>query len=246
MRILNDNALTRSSMSATSTSVGSSVANLHNGNLFDFWKPSRTGLESVSAFFSEPNALDCIAIAGHNLFEAGVTSLALSFYDANAALIETIEFSVTNNKNIMHTFTLQNATSIKIEMNVVATLPYISCIYLGKSIYTTRTPEFGSELPFVNTNTKASSLSSEMGVVLARIVEVSEGIDLSVSLKSMDLNWVRSNWIPFVESSMFVPFFISLSNAIPDPIYALADNKIQPKLTRPNRADISLKFSGVL
>ena len=246
MRILNNSVLPESTIGATSTQSGSSANNLSNGNLYDYWQPSVTGVQTLTITFPTFTVVDAIGLVGHNLFSAGVTSLTLNLFDSEAGILSTDILPISSDNILFLPITSNNAAMATIDISVGATLPYISSLYLGKSIYTSRSPEFGSELPFLNNQTKVKALKNPYGVVLGAVKTAPAGIKSSVSIKYLPLSWVRSDWVPFVESSMETPFFISLSETIPDPIYATATAKPNPKLSGPNSADIKLSFEGVL
>ncbi len=246
MRILSNSVLPAASLSATTTGADSLVTNLANGNLFDFWSPSTVAEQTITVTFDQPSTVDAIGIAGHNLFESGVLSVTVKLFDAGALELSSDVITVESDKVILAAISSNLASSAEITFTTIEQMPFISSIYLGQSIYTSRSPEFGAELPFINNQASSKSVKSELGIVLGRLVIVPAGIKQNLTIKNLDLSWVLADWLPFVDDSLDVLFFITLSESIGVAVYALADSKKNPQYPAPDLANIRMAYSGVL
>ena len=240
-------AIATASITATTSQGGSFPQNIADGNLFDYWQPAATGLQVLTVDFGVDCEVNAIGLAGDTLFSSGITSVEVRQYDSGDVLLSTDNLILESDAVKRFDLTENiNTRSVQIQFNVISELPRIASLYIGKMLISIRAPAFGTELPWLDNNAKASTVRSQVGIVLGKIVEVPEGITMSIQLNYLPKTWVRNEWVPFVKSAIDTPFFIQLSDSVPDVVYAMSDSVELPKFVDPNYCSVTLKFSGIL
>lgn len=249
MRILINNILNGANLSATSTEIETAIQNIITGQLFNYWQPSASGLQSFTANFSSARNLDSIGIIGHNLFSSGINEIIIRVFDSFETEIKNETIPINSDDAILYplsTFDGQEEVySLSIEFTVVSDLPYIASVIIGESIYTSRSPAFGTDLPIVDNQSSSSSVLNNKNTLLGKVIEEDEGFKMNLRFSHMPWPWVRDTFTPFLKQSINNPYFISLSDKVPNVIYATTSKIVAPKLTSKNKASIQLALEGV-
>ena len=248
-KILAENllALDTATVQATTSVGGSFPQNMGDGNLFDYWQPSAVGTQTITVDFGVDRVVNAIGFARDTLFSSGITDLVVRLYDSNCVLLSTDNLVFTNDSVKRFDLTEnQQVRSVQVEFDVVSDLPIISSMYIGAMIVSIRAPAFGTDLPWLDNNAKASAVRSQVGIVLGKIIEVPEGITMNVQLSHVPKDWAKSDWVPFIKRAIDTPFFIQLSESVPEVIYAMSDSVDLPKFVDPDYCNVQLKFTGIL
>lgn len=174
-------------------------------NTYERYKPG-AGAKTVKYQLSQLSAVDFVGIAAHNAGSEGVSITVQYASTIGGALttIDTINFS--DNSANMLLFTEVQAAEIALVFTSTANLE-LGVIYAGKALEMQR-PMYGGLSPIdLSGVTEYQSVDSDTGQFLGRTI-TRKGLESSFSWKHLADDWVRSDFMPFVESARKLPFFI--------------------------------------
>ena len=199
--------------------------------------------------FATNQTIDYIAIAGHNLFSAGVTQIEFSYSTNGGSTVNFIKsVTPTSDDPIMITFDpIENVDYVRFFIpNDGSTDREIAVVHAGRTLQMYQ-PIYGGHSPIkLSAKTTYLNAMSETGNFLGRR-EKKEGIQSNFSWRFLDPTWYRERFQPFVNSAKTKPFFIQWRpDKYPDEVvYGWVPSDISPTNTGGGLDYMSVGFTVV-
>ncbi len=193
-------------ITATSAADGYPALAADNELTYSYWKPATSG-GTWTITYSTFQDVDYIGIAAHTL-GTDYEQVMAEYYDgANWQEIG----SVLPNTNQPILFLFESVFATAIRISVTGT-PLIGVVYAGLALQFPM-PVIGQHRPLTfGSQTEFTNNVSDSGQWLGRSI-IRRALSGSIEWQYMDDSWVRSQFMPFVESAKKRPFFLSWNPA---------------------------------
>lgn len=218
---------------ASSFVLSNPPENTTDGYTFDFWEAGGTGDQSLTFDFGSQSPVDYVAIAAHNLVDAGVTSIEIATSDGGAFVTRYTTTAIENAPLVLH---MVNRSHIKwrITFKGSASAVRIGVVYIGQLLQMQRTIYEGLSVPSLSREENRIPNLSEGGQFLGALI-TREFYKSNLSWENLTPAWYRENFEPFVLASQTQPFFIAWRPGdFPDEVvYGWRTNNVKPRNTGP-------------
>lgn len=177
-------------------------------NTYERYRPT-AGAKTVKFQMSASASINFVGIAAHNAAtqDGGVDVTVEYAVTVGGALTEIEVVDFVDNGAVMLLFTAVTAQEIAITFNATTLGLEFGIIYAGLALEMQR-PILGGVNPInLNSKTEFQSAMSETGQFLGRTI-TNEGLESSFSWRHLDDQWVRDNFMTFVQSAKRFPFFL--------------------------------------
>lgn len=158
----------------------------------------------------------------------------------------TTTLAKSDSEVIFDKFTQVNKRYYRLVVVSGATVPSISCVWVGEAMELQRGLPSGFIPPHLSLDNKYVNSKSDTGLLLGRSI-TSKYNKGSIKVNSVTPAWVRSDWQPFILYAETMPFFFSWNEAdYPDEaVFCISSTKIKaPKYKDAMFMDISLDFEA--
>ena len=192
-------------LTATTTSAASVML---IPNTYERYRPS-TGSITVKFQLSASAEIDFVGLGAHNAGtqDGGVDVLVQYATTIGGGLTTIDTISTTSNEAQMLTFAAVTVAEIAITFNATTSGLEMGVIYAGKALEMQR-PIYGGHSPItLNGKTEYQSVLSDTGNFLGRTI-TTQGVESSFNWKHLEDDWIRSDFMLFVESAKTKPFFM--------------------------------------
>lgn len=240
---------TSGTVTVSSEQSGYEKENAYDWLGYDWWKPNATGDSWIRVSFSSAKDANYMAIWGHDLFDHSANVKAQ--YSDDGIIWNDAHDVVTpaNNNTIFVSFDTINAAHWRILTNTPTTIPVIAGVQIGEALQFPHNMEIGFAPPSLTPVVKMKTTRSESGAFLGGSKKYS-GIEGKFSFTKIPPEWVRSEWVPFLNHVQTPrPFVFSWDSILhqDEAVLAWTDRDLTPpKYSDSLYMDISLRFEGTL
>lgn len=236
-------------VTASTEATGFEKENAYDGLGFDYWKPTATGDSYLQVTFATTQAVDYVAIWGHDLFDHSSTYKVESSDDGAAWSDVFSAVTPTDNNTIYKSFASETHRWWRVTINSATTLPAIAGIQIGEYLEMPRKAGIGSSMPTLAPEIEMKTARSESGAFIGGR-QLSKGVKGSFKFSDIDPAWVRTNWKPFITHMQTPKVFViqwDTATYTDEVMLAWADGKVSPpSYSNALYMDLSLKFKGAL
>lgn len=240
-----DNLVTASNMTATTQDADFPLVNLANPDTYNYWKATSNATQvlTLDTGVEEPDDVDYLAVAGHNL--AGRSVLVEAYTGAGWETVVP-EAIPANNDPLMFRWQPNGLAQVRMTIDGGDDAAQIAVLYIGKLLVMQRRVYVGyTPYPFAK-ETKVTNNKSENGHFLGRIL-LQESINNDVSFSNLTPSWVRTYFKPFIEEAKTRPFFWAWRpESYPDEVgFSWLRGDPQPQNSSPNgRMSVTMQLGG--
>lgn len=175
-------------------------------NTFERWTSASGTMESTFQLSSITSA-DFVAIGAHNLGSAGSTIVVSTAPTVAGTFTVVDSLTPKNNNAIMLVFDARTVADVKITITG-GTDREVGFVSAGKALVMPR-PIYGQHNPTIlRASTEFQQNKSETGQWLGRNV-IRKGLVGDFAWKHLEPEFIRAEFMPFVEVAKTTPFFIS-------------------------------------
>lgn len=201
------NLVTAGVVSATSEDADHPASNLASPSTAETWLAASAAAQTVTVTISDPNPIDYVALARHNLGSEGI-GVTLEG-EAASVWSELGTANPSDDRPMLFRFTPAVLTGVRLVLGAATTNPAtIAVVYAGKLLEMPHGVEPGyTPLPY-SRKSRITNGQSETGQFLGRIVTGAE-LGSAAAWRGLDPDWYRTDMAPFVEASDQRPFFFS-------------------------------------
>jgi hypothetical protein len=229
---------------------GFPFANLSDWRDYTQWQSSDTGELFIkldaSALPGQAVSVDTFAIAGHNLYSAGVTGLSLKWSDDDQTYYDCVTpLDPGDDRVIFRRFTAQTRRYFKLIIPAGYTEPpLIGVLFIGLATEVPAFPDSGFD-PDAQECEAAAEYSKE-----GRLLGIAARFrrrEIKASFSRLPAEFIRDQWLPFFAAHGLKPFFFAWDPAgKPEEAYLvrLAEPKFEAPYDKSTRA-LALTMSGV-
>ena len=222
------------------------VENLYDWVTSDYFKPAVGGSYTITATFSTPQTADYFAFHGHDL-DVNTGTIKLEYHDGTTWQDAFPVLNPLNNNTDVTYFDEQSSLQwrVAIDSTVISSIALIS---FGKYMAVEYGVWNGFVPPVLARNPKTITSVSDSGVFIGRSV-ITQGIKTSFPISLASIDWIRTDWLPFVVHAEAKPFFATWHARHYPREHALmwADGTIKPpKHTHHNLMAMNFKVKGVV
>lgn len=260
-----------SNLSAVGVSTGFSVQSLKNWQSWDYCQFD-AGSNSIMIDCISAQDIDYFAIAGHELFNTGATTITLkASADAFATNITLATISISGT-TFTGSYKLNTSTSIPSQTvtdNNVTIIKLDSVNYRYFKLEFNNTSEckigvlaIGQRMEFelgfyrdamppaLNEDVVVTNNKSESGIYLGRSVVRTGAKQQTINLDKISHSYIYNTWLPFKTHAEIYPFFYSWGNT---PLYnnqlcyqtSFAQTKLQDRIGN-GHGSVGVTFEGVI
>ena len=230
-----DNLFTKdaSTLSAVGVTSGFSVNSLKNWQAWDYCQFD-AGSNSITIDCISAQDIDYFAIAGHELFSTGATTITLKASADNFATSTTLATINISGTTFTGSYKLNTSTSISSQTitsnNVtVIKLDSVNYRYFRLEFNNTSVCKVGiisigqrmefelgfyqnSQPPVLNEDVVVTNNKSESGIYLGRSVVRTGIAPNTIAVNNVSHDWIYNTWLPFKKSAELNPFIYSFGN----------------------------------
>lgn len=246
--ILAENILERATtLTATNTAVGFDVRNILDRRQYTFWQATSSGTRFITADMGVPVPADAFGLIGHNFGIAGTQITLQGSTDGTTWTDVVAQFSLTNNKAILRTFTSLSRRHWRLRIITTTSIPFLAVFFLGRRLEFPRyvMGEFDPQPEQIH----ATSAKSKAGYPLGAIVRYIRH-NIHISFQNLTDAWVRTQFLPIWNEhlSQLKPIFWAWNlEDFPADVYfvSLPDNFSLSIPYNPVRRNMALQFEGI-
>lgn len=230
-----------STLVATTEALGYDVINLTTWLPYEWYGVAATGTQYVTFTFATSRTIDYLGVFSHNLSETS-SSLAFEYWSGSAWVEIVAGLATSNSQVIMRAFDSVTSDQFRIKLTAGTTDLKIGIVSFGRYMEMQTGADGGFALPHLESKDKAVNGMSETGLLLGRSIIAKYGT-ASFNFSVVTQEWVRNNWIAFIDHAKTKPFFISWNNDVypDDAIFGITSKDIaSPKFNEGEIMSISL------
>lgn len=268
-----DNLFTQdaTTISAAGVSTDFSVQSLKNWQAWDYCQ-FNAGSNNITLDCGTAKNIDYFAVAGHELFNTGATSIVLKASSNNFSTSITLATISISGTTFTGSYKLNTSTSIPSQTvtdNNVTIIKLDSVNYRYFRLEFNNTSEckigilaIGQRMEFelgfyrdamppsLNEDIIVTNNKSESGIYLGRSVVRTGAKQQTINLDKISHSWIYNTWLPFKQSAELNPFFYSWGNT---PLYnnqlcyqtSFAQTKLQDRIGT-GHGSVGVTFEGVI
>jgi hypothetical protein len=225
-------------LTATTTS-GAEVMLLPN--TYERYLPG-AGAVTIKFQMSVSASIDFVGIAAHNAFSESV-DITVAYATSVGGSLTTIDtISFVDDGAYMLLFNTVTAREIAITFTGTAALE-LGVVSAGLSLQMQRSIYGGHSPIDLSANTEYQSVTSDTGQFLGRSI-TRKGVESNYSWQFLDPDWIRSDFLSFMESAKTKPFFLKWKPSEYDKaVYGYADQDIKPQNMGGGHGLMSVSFT---
>lgn len=237
-----------SSVAASSEAVGFDVENAFDWLTFDFWKPTGSTSETLTADMGSAAAADYWAVYAHDAHTQGATLQlrgSTDNFSASDVLVDSV--APASGAPIVRTFTSVSYRYWRLVIVGGSAASSIGVFSFGPRLDMPDGMQIGFTPPTMSYNDEVLNSESQGGAFLGRSI-VRQGAEGRMQFELMTPAWVRSDWLPFLEHARIKPFFLSWdpTNYPAEAAYCWTDKQITPpQYSHANYMRATLAFKGL-
>lgn len=203
-------AITAGNITADHEIDGYPASNLGNPSTALPWRSDDDGEQYLTAVFSDVEAFDYLAVAGHNFGSQAVAFSVEGHAEPEAEFptwVELVEeIMPADDTPLILRFPLQSLAAIRIKLAAGNAAPRAAVIYAGRLLIMPRRIYVGHTPLPMGRNTRVVTGISESGNYLGRIVTSSDRSSEAPFLH-LPPDWYREHFEPFAKAAIERPFF---------------------------------------
>lgn len=240
-----NNILTTGTVTATSEDTSFPVSNLTNWKPTRWYKPAAVGTNYINIDAGELVDIDYFGVFSHDLTEKGATVKLQWSNDGSTGWTDlTTSLQKSNSEVIFKTFESVNKRYFRVEVDAPTSICSLGVIGIGKYLEMQRGIKSGFIPPHMNTKNKSLINSADGGLPLGSSITRREA-QLSASMDTLTVDWIRANWEPLIAHAELNPLFFSWNYEVyPDEAVFTMLDVSKSLATYKNYAYMSLKVSG--
>jgi hypothetical protein len=201
-RIAWQSVIDAATLTATPSTTGTdgAVTNCQDWKPWSFWRPTGSAPWVLEADLGGTFAVNCAAFYGHDLDDTvGVD------YWTGAAWVEVATTEADGGGDAIYlTWSSVSTTKLRFRFDQ---LTYLAILYAGTDLQLPEGLAPGWSDPTMAQRAQTTQQVSRGGVWLGNTVEY-WAAQLTLSLKSVEPDWLRDYWIPFLRECTTRPFFL--------------------------------------
>lgn len=178
-----------------------------NWDTWDRYENTTGGSVNLVYSMAQARSANYVLIAGHNLGSnsVAVTVSTRSTIGSGTYTARVTSYTPSNNEPIYITFDAATVGDVKVTISDDCEIARVMC---GTSLEMP-TPIYGGHNPIVlNERNEYKTSVSESGQFLGRTVQ-RRGLETGFEFKNLEADWVRSDFVPFVQHCRRYPFGIA-------------------------------------
>lgn len=199
-----------STLVATSEATGYEVINITTWLPYEWYGVASTGIQYITWTYATSHTVDYLGIFSHNLSETN-SNLSFEYFDGVEWLPIVTALATSNSQVIVRAFTPVTSDKFRIKLNSGSLDLKIGIVSFGEYLEMETGADGGFALPHLETKDKAVNGMSETGLLLGRSIIAKYGT-ANFNFSVITQQWVRNNWIDFIDHAKTKPFFISWNN----------------------------------
>ena len=233
-------------LTASSESSGFEAVNLSNWNVYESWKPSAAGTQTLDIDLGSLIDVDTFAIFGHDLNDyAGTIKLQWSNDGATGWTDLFSAVTPSDNTCVFETFTSVSKRYFRIVTTQTGSAAAIHIAFVGERMILEKGFRIGYVPPGLLDDAETIQNVSDNGLPLGRSNIAKPG-KYTIPQTILSPSWVRSDWVPFLEHTKLYPFFFAwdLANYPNEVVFAWTNGKTieKPKYSHANYMSAALKI----
>lgn len=205
-RILYDDIWSAGTITASSEGSNTEATNVADGMTWDFWRPTSLpatiSIQTVSGV-----EVDYALIAAHDLGTNEV-SIKVQYFNGSTWADLTAEYLPGDDKVFAFLFDQVTASQFRLSLNgdnSPEQLPSIGVVMMGKALAMQRGIPLNHIPVSMAGKTTIKPQISEGGRLLGRSIR-REGVKTKIEFQYLTADWVRVNFLPFIEHARTRPF----------------------------------------
>lgn len=224
--------------------------NAYDGFGYDWWKPTTTGDSWIRASLTSSKVANYMAVWAHNLGDTN--SFVKPQYSTNGGSSWSDAAdpqSPGTNRTLFFTFDDILAKDWRLLVTNPTSIAVIGGIMIGEILNLPKKMEVGFMPPTLVPIVKLKTTLSETGSFIGGR-KISEGMEGSFSLTSIDPVWVQSEWSQFITHAQTPKVFVlawDITNHSSQIVLCWITKQMQkPAYSSPLYMDIMLSFKGII
>ncbi|RDH86365.1 MAG: hypothetical protein DIZ78_09350 [endosymbiont of Escarpia spicata] len=194
-----------STVTASSEATGYDGENAYDDRTYDFWKPSSTGTNTLTATFSANQSVNYFGVAAHDLADDD-SSIKLEYSTDGTTWYDAVEsWSPADNRVIFRVFDAIQADYWRVSVTSTG-YPSMGVLSFGAVHVLPVGMRTGFKPPHLNRNSEYLNNVSEGGQFLGRSL-LRSGNDGVIDLSFLKADWVQMAWPALAAVLETRPFF---------------------------------------
>ena len=194
-----------STVTASSEATGYDGANAYDSRTYDFWRPSSTGTNTLTATFSSNQSVNYFGVAAHDLADDD-SSIKLEYSTDGTTWYDAVEsWSPADNRIIFRKFDPIQADYWRVSVTSTG-YPSMGVLSFGAVHVLPVGMRTGFKPPHLNRNSEFLNNASEGGQFLGRSL-LRSGNDGVIDLSFLKESWVQMAWPALAQVLETKPFF---------------------------------------
>lgn len=235
---------------ASSETVGFEKENAYDWLGYDWWRPSTLGDNWLEVSFASAKQVDYMAVFGHDLSDHAATIKAQYSTNGGSTWLDASTLITPGNNNTIFVFfDTVNVTHYRVLVNATGSYPSIAGVMIGEALQFPHNMEIGFAPPSLAPHSEVKTARSESGIFLGGS-KISEGIEGNFTFTKLDPEWVRNEWIPFVNHTQEPkPFVFAWDTVLHgnEVVLAWINGKVKaPVYDESLYMSVRLRFEGTL
>lgn len=194
-------------VSTEDTAGGFYKENAYNWLGYDEWKPTATGASWLRVSFGSARLANYMAVWGHDLADHASQVKPQYSTDGAVWIDAAAEVIPADNNTLYFAWDDVNASHWRILVTSATTIPVIAGVQIGEALRLPHGVEVGFAPPSLVPIHEVKTARSELGVFIGGST-ISRGIVGQLALDLLDPDWVRTEWIPFINHLQYPKPFV--------------------------------------
>jgi hypothetical protein len=192
-KLLYSNKLLTATLTSSTVAAGYDVQNILDERVYTYWKANAAGANYIQGAWGAAQAVDCVGIAGHNLFTVGAT-IYIEHSSNGADWVQDATVVPASDNLIILSFTSVSSAYWRLRIANSSGLPMVAVLFMGAAV-TFEYPAVGPFAP-LDEGIIAESTQSETGNLLGSTVKFND-LALDRTFQNFTKSFFTSSIKPF-------------------------------------------------
>lgn len=202
------------SVAASSADPFYPARNAWDGKTTTYWKAPGAGDHTLTITFAAPVTADVFCAFRHNLGSIGASIVLRHSADSGATWTDAFApLSPEDNACVLQQHGSATADTWQILVADATGDLFLGVVLFGQGMALYHGLPVGTALAHDNRDTEVITNKAEGGALVGRSV-IPRGAKQEIQMQFVPVDWVRSNWRPFIRHAETKPFFYSWNHSV--------------------------------